>query len=61
MAFAKMVPGQQNVIDAFSKPNLRRTKREYKTLLETGSYHFGALMPWFCGWTLRQQECGRPR
>jgi hypothetical protein len=49
MGLAKLVPGQQDVNDAFSKPNLRRTKREYKTLLETNSYHFGALMPWFCG------------
>src|SRR5262245_9227023 len=49
MAFAKLIPGQQDVNDAFSKPNLRRTKREYKTLLDSGNYRFGALMPWFCG------------
>jgi hypothetical protein len=49
MAFAKLIPGQQDVNDAYSKPNLRRTKHEYLTLLESGSYRFGALMPWFCG------------
>ena len=49
MAFAPVIPGQQDVNDAYSSANLPRTKREFQTLKESGQYNFGALMPWFCG------------
>jgi hypothetical protein len=32
MGFAPVIPGQQDVNDAFSPPNLPRTKREFQTL-----------------------------
>ena len=49
MGFAPVIPGQKDVNDAFSPPNLPRTKREFQTLKDSGNYRFGALMPWFCG------------
>jgi len=49
MGFAPVIPGQQDVNDAYSPPNLPRTKREFQTLKDSGKYSFGALMPWFCG------------
>src|SRR5258708_2414559 len=35
MGFAPVIPGQQDVNDAYSPPNLSRTKREFQTLKDS--------------------------